>query len=219
MKTLAKQTTTGNFAVITPTGAVIKLSKRNHYNYCTLTDAAATDYWTKISDRADMEIEITNEHVINEFFLTNEIEIANYQAAKMAKKLEKKETEITDLKKEIEILNKYKKHFGALPVYVERGFKTEEAMNNFDYKSLLKSLKIQFKLKNLKEVEEKICQIHTTSYAGRNGGFKHFSRSIDSTYTLIDNINSWSRNRNLLVTKINGDVITQRGNISISDIK
>ena len=219
MKTLAKQTTNGNYAILTPGGEVLKLSRRNQYNYCKLTGSDAAEYWQKISDRIDVDFELTNEHVINEYFLTDELEKSQYLLKKSLNKIDKKDAEILELKREVEILGKYKKHFGALPEYVVRNFKSEEKMKAHDYKKLLKKYKLQYKLKTLKEVEEKVCVIYTTSYAGKNGGFKHFSRSIDKTSALIENINLWNRNKNLLVTDLRGKVIIERGNISILDIR
>ena len=77
MKTTARITTNGNFAVLTPQNQVLKLSKRNQYNYCTLESKEAADYWQKTAEKITTEIEITNEHVINEYFLTDETEKLN----------------------------------------------------------------------------------------------------------------------------------------------
>ena len=112
MKTTARITTNGNFAVLTPQNQVLKLSKRNQYNYCTLESKEAADYWQKTAEKITTEIEITNEHVINEYFLTDETEKLKYQITKLERKLAKKDTEIAELSKSVVELYKYKQHFG-----------------------------------------------------------------------------------------------------------
>jgi uncharacterized coiled-coil protein SlyX len=217
MKITARITTNGNFAVLTPQNQVLKLSKRNQYNYCTLESEEATDYWQKTAEKITTEIEITNEHVINEYFLTDETEKLKYEITKLERKLAKKDTEIAELSKSVVELYKYKKQFGQLPKYVAEGFKTEVAYQKHLYTEFLKKLKLQFKLKTLKSVEESICVVYTTSYSGRNGGFKHFSRSIDKTYTKIESLPQWSRNKNLVAKKLDATVIESRGNILASE--
>ena len=217
MKTIARITTNGNFAVLTPQNQVLKLSKRNQYNYCTLEATEATDYWQKTSEKSTTEIEITNEHVLNEYFLTDENEKAKYQILKLERKLAKKDAEIAEFSKIGAELYKYKTHFGQLPKYVDAGFKTEVAYQKHLHTEMLKKLKVQFKLKTLKSVEETICIVYTTSYLGRNGGFKHFSRSIDKTYTKIESLPQWKRNKNLVAKKLDGTVIENRGNIETSE--
>ena len=217
MKTTARITTNGNFAVLTPQNQVLKLSKRNQYNYCTLESEEATDYWQKTSEKSTTEIEITNEHILNEYFLTDETEKLKYQITKIERKLAKKDTEIAELSKSVVELYKYKKQFGQLPKYVAEGFKTEVAYQKYLHTELLKKLKVQFKLKTLKSVEETICVVYTTSYSGRNGGFKHFSRSIDKTYTKIESLPQWRRNKNLVAKKLDATVIESRGNILASE--
>ena len=217
MKTTARITTNGNFAVLTPQNQVLKLSKRNQYNYCTLESKEAADYWQKTAEKITTEIEITNEHVLNEYFLTNAYEKAKYQITKLERKIAKKDTEIAELSKSVVELYKYKKQFGQLPKYVAEGFKTEVAYQKYLHTELLKKLKVQFKLKTLKSVEETICVVYTTSYSGRNGGFKHFSRSIDKTYTKIESLPQWRRNKNLVAKKLDATVIESRGNILASE--
>lgn len=217
MKTTARITTNGNFAVLTPQNQVLKLSKRNQYNYCTLESKEAADYWQKTAEKITTEIEITNEHVLNEYFLTDETEKAKYQILKLERKLTKKDAEIAELSKISAELAKYKKHFGQIPKYIEAGYKTEAAYQKYLHTELLKKLKIQFKLKTLKSVEETICIVYTTSYLGRNGGFKHFSRSIDKTHTKIELLPQWNKNKNLVAKKLDGTVIENRGNIEINE--
>ena len=217
MKTTARITTNGNFAVLTPQNQVLKLSKHNQYNYCTLESKEAADYWQKTAGKSTTEIEITNEHILNEYFLTDETEKLKYQITKIERKLAKKDTEIAELSKSVVELYKYKKQFGQLPKYVAEGFKTEVAYQKYLHTEFLKKLKVQFKLKTLKSVEETICVVYTTSYSGRNGGFKHFSRSIDKTYTKIESLPQWSRNKNLVAKKLDATVIESRGNILASE--
>ena len=217
MKTTARITTNGNFAVLTPQNQVLKLSKRNQYNYCTLESKEAADYWQKTAEKITTEIEITNDHVINEYFLTDESAKKDWQIEKLNRKLAKMEVEKQEHLTEIQLLIKYKQHFGQLPEYVAAGYKTEVAYQKYLHTELLKKLKVQFKLKTLKSVEETICVVYTTSYSGRNGGFKHFSRSIDKTYTKIESLPQWSRNKNLVAKKLDATVIESRGNILASE--
>ncbi len=217
MKTTARITTNGNFAVLTPQNQVLKLSKRNQYNYCTLESKEAADYWQKTAEKITTEIEITNEHVINEYFLTDETEKLKYQITKLERKLAKKDGEIAELSKICAELYKYKTYFGQLPKYIDAGFKTEVAYQKHLHTEMLKKLKLKFKLKTLKSVEESICVVYTTSYSGRNGGFKHFSRSIDKTYAKIESLPQWSRNKNLVAKKLDATVIESRGNILASE--
>jgi len=217
MKTTARITTNGNFAVLTPQNQVLKLSKRNQYNYCTLESKEAADYWQKTAEKITTEIEITNDHVINEYFLTDESAKKDWQIEKLNRKLAKMEVEKEEHLTEIQLLIKYKQHFGQLPEYVAAGYKTEAAYQKYLHTELLKKLKVQFKLKTLKSVEETICVVYTTSYSGRNGGFKHFSRSIDKTYTKIESLPQWSRNKNLVAKKLDATVIESRGNILASE--
>lgn len=217
MKTTARITTNGNFAVLTPQNQVLKLSKRNQYNYCTLESKEAADYWQKTAEKITTEIEITNEHVINEYFLTDESAKKDWQIEKLNGKLAKKDTEIAELSKSVVELYKYKQHFGQLPEYVAAGYKTEAAYQKHLHTELLKKLKTLFKLKTLKSVEETICIVYTTEYSGKNGGYKHFSRSIDKTYAKTENLSAWNRNKNLCVKKLDGTVIENRGNIEVNE--
>ena len=118
---------------------------------------------------------------------------------------------------EIQLLIKYKQHFGQLPEYVAAGYKTEAAYQKHLHTELLKKLKTLFKLKTLKSVEETICIVYTTEYSGKNGGYKHFSRSIDKTYAKTENLSAWDRNKNLCVKKLDGTVIENRGNIEVNE--
>lgn len=217
MKTTARITTNGNFAVLTPQNQVLKLSKRNQYNYCTLESKEAADYWQKTAEKITTEIEITNEHVINEYFLTDESAKKDWQIEKLNRKLAKMEVEKEEHLTEIQLLIKYKQHFGQLPEYVAAGYKTEAAYQKHLHTELLKKLKTLFKLKTLKSVEETICIVYTTEYSGKNGGYKHFSRSIDKTYAKTENLSAWNRNKNLCVKKIDGTVIENRGNIEVNE--
>lgn len=217
MKTTARITTNGNFAVLTPQNQVLKLSKRNQYNYCTLESKEAADYWQKTAEKITTEIEITNEHVINEYFLTDESAKKDWQIEKLNRKLAKMEVEKEEHLTEIQLLIKYKQHFGQLPEYVAAGYKTEAAYQKHLHTELLKKLKTLFKLKTLKSVEETICIVYTTEYSGKNGGYKHFSRSIDKTYAKTENLSAWNRNKNLCVKKLDGTVIENRGNIEVNE--
>lgn len=217
MKTTARITTNGNFAVLTPQNQVLKLSKRNQYNYCTLESKEAADYWQKTAEKITTEIEITNDHVINEYFLTDESAKKDWQIEKLNRKLAKMEVEKEEHLTEIQLLIKYKQHFGQLPEYVAAGYKTEAAYQKHLHTELLKKLKTLFKLKTLKSVEETICIVYTTEYSGKNGGYKHFSRSIDKTYAKTENLSAWNRNKNLCVKKLDGTVIENRGNIEVNE--
>ena len=217
MKITAQTTSTGNYAVLTPTGELLKLSKRNQYNYCTLTGEAVADYLQKTAERPKIDIELTNDHVINEYFLTDESAKKDWQIEKLNRKLAKMEVEKQEHLTEIQLLIKYKQHFGQLPEYVAAGYKTEAAYQKHLHTELLKKLKTLFKLKTLKSVEETICIVYTTEYSDKNGGYKHFSRSIDKTYAKTENLSAWNRNKNLCVKKLDGTVIENRGNIEVNE--
>lgn len=115
-------------------------------------------------------------------------------------------------------LEKYRSYFGQLPQWVVENFKSEVAYNKFKEKQLVKLLQKQFKLKSQKAVREQICIVYTVEYTGKNNGFKHFNRYLNSEYDLISNLSDYSRRKNFAAKKLNGEIIEIRGNISPDEI-
>lgn len=115
-------------------------------------------------------------------------------------------------------LNKYKSHFGNIPEWLERNFKSEKHYLKYQEKKLIKNLQKEFKLKTQKAVKKDIVRIYTVEYTGKNNGYKHFNRSLNFEYDLKENISDYNRRKNLAVTDILGNIIELRGNISKDDI-
>ena len=131
----------------------------------------------------------------------------------------KKENQI--LKDQIEGLNKIKSFYGECPKWHLEGFKNQQSYS----KHLLK-LKMQkfyanakknFKLRSNKAVDSELCFIFTTEYTGKNNGFRHFNRSINQSLNRIVDIQDYSRNKNLCVKSILGNVIEVRGNVESNE--
>jgi len=147
------------------------------------------------------------------------VDISNELILKAYEFLLKRQGELNKLNSVNEIeLTKYKNYFGSLPQWVVENFKSENAYLKAKEKELIKNLQKRFKLKSQKETKEKIIKIYTVEYTGKNGGYRHFNRSISMEYNLIENISDYNRKRNLIITKLNGVIIEQKGNIDINEI-
>jgi hypothetical protein len=175
------------------------LNERNHFVYRIIDNFNFEKFEGKLT-----EIDICKSEVLEQLVKSDNFEL---KCKFLNEKVEKQSILISELQK-------FKDYYKFIPTWYLQGFKSEKDYQKKQFEIKLDSLKKQFKLKSRKQVLSDIVEVFTTSFSGKNGGFKHFNRSIDLAYCL--NINykkTYLRNKNLCVKALTGEVLVCRGNI------